>query len=438
VVIKEPLEEGEYTKTPVFDGPTYLYTKHRLRISGIYNPFAVSYLAPVGFAPPVATTGQKAPQTDAAIRHQLAQPQQALTYAVGNSGVAGGTFALLSSTGVDAANGPFPTVETYINEAALYVTKPTVLLSQRWKMSHHINPDALCTRRITGHAAFRSDRLLSLVAKPDDYRGFCFHPIPTTFKRISIDAEVDEDNLAFDYTIVDQEQMLSITVPGLSRIEGHYTQRQTAPGTEQQAWQSIQTTSNILGKAFELVGLGNKTKIADVKGGIDTLVAEGGNAIKFIPRRYHDLSITCYGPHGSTWTSLETIARSVISKRITTFQFGTGTSNFTVNHQYSMSEMAVTVSCTLESGPAASAFLAGGLNAFGGGLVSSFPVFSFGPPDELAGVATIGQSAVTQVLAPDNARGTYLGSIVAAALQAPNATPPQPTNPPQFTTRTPP
>lgn len=457
IALSEPLDQGEYTKTPVFDGPTYLFTKHRLRVRAVYNPKAVSYAAPAGMAPPLATPGLFAPTTEAAVRHQLAQARQSLIYTVGNTVMLQSPAAGAS---VDAANGPFPTVhsiveqagaktfqvdfsvETYINEASLYVATPSVLLSHRWKMSHHINPDAFLTRIIIGHAVFRSDRLITLGAKPDDYRAFCFHPIPVGFQRVGIDAEVDEDNLAFDYTITDRQRALCIKQAGITRIEGHYTQRQTSVGFEAAAWQAGGSLLNIGSSALQGIGLGDKAKIGDVAGFVNSASGEVAKGLGNVPRRFHEMSITCWGSKGQTPSSMCLAARSIITTQLTATAIAFSQYDYSETHPYSMDEVCGSARVVLSSGPVASGVLIGRAAAAGvaGGQAgnSAIPTFTFGPSDEVLPLATYTTAIVAQPLNADNARGSYLGSIVAAALQAPNAIPSAPTDPPQFSTKVPP
>src|SRR5208337_4982040 len=123
----------------------------------------------------------------------------------------------------------------HLQEASLYVATPSVLLSHRWRMSHHLDADAFCTRRIVGHAIFRSDRLASLKANPDDYRSFTFHPPLQNFRRLPIDVEVDEDNLTLTYQITDVEQAINVIAPGgVSRIEAWHSANVSLIGVEGQ------------------------------------------------------------------------------------------------------------------------------------------------------------------------------------------------------------
>jgi hypothetical protein len=474
VTIGEPLEvlDGGIEKTVVFDGPTYLYTRVRLHVMGVYNPKKVSYQLQ-GIAgnifQPVAQPGQMGAVTDEALRHILSQPRQLLIYSINGNEVigvpdvnpadpAGGRFAC------DAANGPFPTVhrveptgektflvefsfECAINEAYLYVSTPSVILSHRWKMSHTLNVDALCTRIIAGHAVFRSDRLAAINAKPDDFRAFLFHPIPTGFKRLPVEISVDEDNLAVDYRITDQQKMLCITQSGVSRIEGHYTQAQTSQGLEQSVWQFGSSLTRVADAAINTVGKGgvSKMKVGEASGLFGTISGEFGNTLRALPRRIHELSFTVWGIKGVSWNSLRGIAQALISSRISALQLNLGVSNYRVTDHYSEDEIAVTAACHLESGPTASTV------AVGGGIIQSFiqdgaskgaalPQFDFGADDALMPFATLGTANVSQALNAnaDSARGAYLGSIVAAQLMTPNQVPPTPADPPNYTQLTPP
>lgn len=282
-------------REPIWHGTDYQYTVFRLHVRGIYNPnvnaynFAVGrsvYQAPAnvlndptaavpnlvavsgaarlnliaaagvnGVVAPVGpaqmTQGTFGPVTDLAIRHQMMQARGWLFYAVGATPIIVSPSANQdgSEAWTDAHNGPIPlscavkqisgtrsflvdfAVETYINEAALFASTASVLLSHRWTRTETIDQDFYSTITTAGVARFRTDRLLFTGAVPDDFRFFLFHPVPPRCQRIDWNIEVSEDNSAIAYRLVDRLTYLRIAVPGITRIEAFQTVGGTKPST---------------------------------------------------------------------------------------------------------------------------------------------------------------------------------------------------------------
>ena len=260
----------EFTHHPVWDGPTYLWTKFRIHIHAIFNPEATSWIPGglwVGGDPTVlphpTVHGQRPSQgvvggiTDIALRHFLMQPRRQLIYGVEPNVPVLFSPEILFGPGVnapglpplvpcDANNGPFPIhcnvtavkgtktflvdfcIETCLNECVYYQT-PTLLsvvVSHRWSMEHQVDEDLYTTRIIRGHAHFKTDLLNVVQAHPDAYRAFLVHPVPDTFKRDQVRVSINEDNNTLDYTIIDREQCMNIgpdaAVAGVTRIEAWF------------------------------------------------------------------------------------------------------------------------------------------------------------------------------------------------------------------------
>ena len=154
-VLLTRLEMISYERTPMYNGPDYLCTVHRLKVRGIYNPEVNAYDFPNGdipgaalpaaalrptsviatglgntrdsplagilalkgnpagatsAVPPAQSRGSMAPTTDRAIRHFMMQPRRRLIYAVGPSPllVSPGINADGTASDRDTYNGPMP------------------------------------------------------------------------------------------------------------------------------------------------------------------------------------------------------------------------------------------------------------------------------------------------------------------------------------------
>lgn len=154
------VKTDSYERTPVYDGFSYLYTRHRLRVQAVYNPQATSATLAEGNAleagggpalraggpgaapnvggpgpagrVPVQEPGHNPALTDVALRHYLSQPRKELLYTAAGEDPLGGA-AVLRDGGrgeqlvvlrsplprtdgaaftydCDATGGPFPTV----------------------------------------------------------------------------------------------------------------------------------------------------------------------------------------------------------------------------------------------------------------------------------------------------------------------------------------
>lgn len=246
----EVVQVANHEKTPIWDGPTYLYTRHVLRARCVYNPKTTSYrLEGVGQAP-LSTSDELPAVTARAIRHTLLQARRTLTLHVGN------TETLISPPRtdwfqagspqytVDSNNGPVPlgcvvtsihgtktflvdfAIQTDINECQQATNLPATLISHRWTMSHSVDPDYYTTRTIKGRAIFRSDILRQRNLQPDDFRSFLFHPIPNGFRRDGIQVVADPAGNVLEYIVTDRELGLHVNdtnAPGLTRIEAFVT-----------------------------------------------------------------------------------------------------------------------------------------------------------------------------------------------------------------------
>jgi hypothetical protein len=214
----EVIQTVRYVREPVYEGKTYVYSRHFLHVRGLVNPATTSYdYQPQttdnvvgGSANPnfsrrgvnktknLNQPGNNANVTDQVIRHLLQQPRRKLLYTVGGNDPAGNpaqiqfTFvggaqdtqvieAPYRNRGggppqytVDANNGPYPRiyhvarvdgsglfrvefgVECFVNESHLYLLKPPLLLCNEYEMQHDIDGDGYCTQSVRGVARFRA------------------------------------------------------------------------------------------------------------------------------------------------------------------------------------------------------------------------------------------------------------------------------------------
>lgn len=292
----DPVQQLGYEQVPVWDGPTYLYTIHRLHFRGTYNPATFSWdlgTGPGGTLAPFPVAGRLPPTSNNATRHFLMQSRGTFVYTIGGivpvlgGPVVGGIEALRAPTNVlgsnvnpngttnggatpttsayqtDADNGPRPlhchvvevkgtktflvdwAIECYVNECYLFKTSQSLsaLLSQRWTYEEDLDQDFFATRTIKGHAIFRSDRLLALSAVPDDYRAWLVHPVLPNFRRTVQQMIPSEDGTRIDYVLVDRESAFnfvpSVVSTGVTRIEATYSHGYSRnTGTEETAFRA--------------------------------------------------------------------------------------------------------------------------------------------------------------------------------------------------------
>jgi hypothetical protein len=269
----EVLQTVRYTREPVYEGRTYLYTRHWLHVRGLMNPASTSYdftgqsTANVSGDPPLplpftrrgvdktrnlGQPGNHANLTDLAVRHLLLQPRGKLLYTCGGNDPAGNpapiqfTFVggaqdtqILEAPyrnrsgaapdySVDAAGGPFPRfanvwrvdgtglfrvefgVECFVNETHLFLLKPPLLLCNEWEMDTDIDRDGFTSKTVRGRAKFRYDVLASQKTVPDDYRDSLVHPVPPGFKRERLGVRALDDGCTVLYQFTDRQQSHSL------------------------------------------------------------------------------------------------------------------------------------------------------------------------------------------------------------------------------------
>ncbi len=271
-VTLEVLRVYQYNRTPIFRGPDYLYTEHQIFVRCVYNPQAVAYTLPGPLAGPMALKGANvgAPETDLAIKHALSQPHQQLVWTIPDLRFVNDRELLRSPSfqapggvpgttvfSTDAANGPFPravnvvaikgtktflvdfAITTYVNECQLFTSPMSVMLAHRWEMTEDLDRDFFSTRTIRGYAVFRTDRLLALGRRADDFRSYLFHAVPEDFKRDVIQVKASADGTQVDYLLVDRERAINLIFQGLTHAEIIFGSNYLSIGVENIIWSGI-------------------------------------------------------------------------------------------------------------------------------------------------------------------------------------------------------
>jgi hypothetical protein len=456
-----------YDRRIVYDGPTYLWTKHRIHVRGVFNPAATSYglagaMLPDPAPPPlVRQPGSNASWTDTLVRHYLAQPRKKLIYtaaaavqgngrpdvfADGKNGDGGSlvildcppslspdfpNFSTDSSRDVyktDANNGPLPlacnvrqvsgvktflvefVVEACVNECFNYYRFPTVMLSHRWTSTHDVDRHGFTTRHVRGHAVFRSDVLLDLKLRPDGFRAYLSHPIPTNFQRTNVRAVQHEDGNRVDYQFVDREQPLNLRYSNVTQVEAFVHLGQNTPPPERGLEAGL---SSVIGAARR----GRRSGLI----GAATATVSG-----MLPHSTVNVTVRAWGNRAVNRTFLLLTCQRVLAIKFPQI-WGADPSlksnmyGANVGIGVDLVKPYVEINAFLVAPKIANLIQ----NIFGGGsdLQSRFPqVFDDGLhpvaqyPDE------VGRGIIPQF--PE--RGTHLGTLVAQALDSPCRTPSDP------------
>jgi len=443
---------GNHREIRYDSGNTYLWTEWTIHVRGIYNAGATGYTfsptpGPGNAAPPVAP-GSIPAVTDTAIRHALSQPRRKLVYTDGGYG-ADGLPALTGVSGLpiivdapvsnpgafpdytgnpanqryltDCNNGPvclfqeisrldagatwFVEVayKVFLNECYMVYTNPVVLLSHRWTQAEDIDQHGFARRRTRGHAVFRSDRLLQLRAKPDDFRQALAHPIPDNHQREGIRVTAHEDGNRLDYEFVDVEKSHPLLPSMVTRID--------ARGY---VWKGTPSLENALGG------------LAGVFGGKGAL--NFGNVIGFLggalPQTRFGFTIRVWGNRTATRRVLRNIAFQVLAIKFPrVFNQNAGQAEDTML-SFDLLGRYVDLQVIFRFGPITST-----LKFYGETIDTKFPELL---DDDLGSIATSGFLPGRPAVAPngDNGgwgRGTSLAAIAAAGLASSCSMPGTPT-----------
>jgi len=224
---------------PVYDDLAHLdysHTRFRLNVRASIN----SELLPAG----QGGVDNTSPSTiEKSIRHLLAQPRQDLTFTVGGSD---SNHTLFNVKAPDVKNGPFPRVhsvvkiagtETFIIDYSVefnLVECPDAgdvlqqIASHRWRTNVRINHNFYSTLTTVGRVSLHVDAEFDNLSA-DSCKSLVLPPIPYGFRRDGIDWVVQEDGLALQYTVIDQEVYLQAPAPA-TKWDGQYIESTVAPG----------------------------------------------------------------------------------------------------------------------------------------------------------------------------------------------------------------
>lgn len=403
------VETRTYDRTAIMDGPTYLYTRHTLGVVAIYNPERNSYDAAA-----LPTTGVQAPSIDIAIRHRLMIPRKKLLYKVGTTNV---LLTPVAGRVADANNGPLPlychvekihgkktfkvyfVVQADVNECT--GATPPIILSHRWTMEHDIDEHFYTVRTIRGWAILRTDHMLVNDLTPDQYRSHFIHPIPQNFKRMRIHVVANEDGNELEYTVVDQEMPYAmdkfVRSLGVTKIEAFHNFEAGTPSFD-----------SAVTKFFNEATSGNNP--------LEWIRGAFRGAAAILPHLAHTILVRVWGNRTATRSNLESIGWHVVRKRLEPLGIAVGSvlSDTWVNLSHDLMNKWVEVTVRRKVGPIGSFMSALNLALSGNGN-SIFPSNA----EYVAGVTQSDGPGHGLNVSQTTVRGTWLGELVAQALQEP-------------------
>ncbi len=514
-----------YECEPMWQANQYQGSIHRVRVRGIFNPEVNAYafnplpgamapapnlaamnvglagaptrdvgiipvLAAAGLPPGVIATapgqarGVVAPVTHISVRDWMMQPQRQLIYAVGSVPVL--VSPGLNSDGTAATcdmwNGPMPlacdvvavsgtktfivdySVETYLNEAGLYVNTPSCLIGHTYERHSAFDQDYYATIVTRGRARFRTDRLTFLGNVPDDFRSYLFHPRPRGFKRVTCDVTAVEDGSAIEYVLVDKELSLSIVPNGVTRIECFHEVDNSGRNLEglgvamskgATGWFKVPEPGQVSADPIPGVAEAESAVLAGIREWnhlLDQIQGVINAGIDFIPRLKCDIVARVWGRRDVLRSVLQNTAVDLVLARLNMSinplaRFFAGT-RLALSHDVAGSF----VECRGHIETALS-----GASLQLGAWLSGVPDIRSHFPKDSDDTNVIGGGPILADLGPDGtgmdlpngflgadprgsvpSRGTYVGSLAAAALMAPHATPPSPAVPASGLNATPP
>lgn len=339
-----------FERQPVYDAHTYIWTRVRVHVRGVFNPVATSYtfagVASGTGTDPVFRSRQVPAFTDRAIRHALAQPRRQLYLE------AGGTVLLYCpAVGevCDADSGPKlvgnPIVqalgdksflvdvhyECCVNECELFNTTASSMLAHSFSVRESIDQDFYSTITIDGHAIFHRGRLLGNAANqpglgvvPHDFLAYLAHPVRPGFQRIDVQVDAPEGGNELRYRTTDREKSHTfLRSRGVTRIEATHSATTTKPNLEEYGLMAMERAAGRLAGA---AGIAAGAAGAVAKGGATAAGFAGqasgmgfgiiNDAVGMIPRVRHVLCARVWGDRTARRDNLELVARAVCEARI--------------------------------------------------------------------------------------------------------------------------
>jgi hypothetical protein len=218
----EIVHSREMRRTPVWseDRTELLYMNFRYDLICTFNPQATSYEDAT-----TANPGVLAGATDTSIRYALLENRKSLQLTADD-----GTVILQSPAAgedLDVNNGPRPThctvtkitpatwmvawgVETDVIECGSVSSSTSPILSNRFSQTQQTGEDHRTTIITRGLTVFRTDQLDNLNRVADYYRDQCIPGVALNFQRKSIECMVASPGNILTWTVVDQQQFVSI------------------------------------------------------------------------------------------------------------------------------------------------------------------------------------------------------------------------------------
>lgn len=455
-----------YTRRAVYDGPTYLYTRHRIHVQGIFNPAATAYNVGAVAGTPINFPGANPALTDQTIRHQLMQPRGKLVYtaagpaadgspALFRDGFGGRNLVILDCppsndpqqpdyTGnpasnrydCDAAFGPTPVdctvrqmtgtrtwvvefvVEASVNECFNYYSQPPVILSHQWRMGHDVDRAGFTRRTVTGHVILRTDVMRQMKVTPDAFRTDIFHPVPDNMVRENIRVTAESPGERLNYSFSDQEVALNLTVKGVAYIEAFARVHLFQPGVSEVAegiWGAVGAMARYRQPMYPQRAAGTVQALSVAKGVADDI----------LPRLGVGVTVRVWGNPYARRENLCNVAWRVLQIKLPqAFQGQSSVPNIGIDGVLTMDLVGPYVemqaSFLLGLGPRVGLLL-------GHGVVEQFPELL---DNELGDVGTFQTRPGRAAYSPAVARGTYAEQCVAQVLQSPCRYPQKPANQP--------
>lgn len=422
------------------DGTTYLYTEWTIDVNCVLNPQATSYIAGAVGVSPTQQDGKNSTDTDKAIREWLLQPRGTLSVSVDGLLLT----SPLSGYVVDAANGPIPeicTITSVIGIKTLIVhfriktcvneiggdspSNRYILLSHRWKWSASIDKDHLTTRTTEGEAIFRADVLADSGTTPDQYRAFLFPPVPSNFRRTSVEVLEPADGNKVLYRVVDTEHFFNVgTNSPSTRIECYQTVNYQKAGLGQAAASGLGSSvaagaasGAVVGGGLALSTGGALTPAILVGAGIGGVGGAAkhlltGAASALTPSINNHIFVRVWGNRSSNRRALEDLAFAIALARVGVPGEGVNT-EMILTHD--VAGKFVELMLSLRFGAESLSLFQNQVTA----VRSKFPAI-----DDTPGLLFQAQSNNPGLPNSSGTRGTWRGQLVTQALSNPAAMPP--------------
>lgn len=442
----DPVETVGDETVPVFNGPDYLYSRRTLHFRFLYHPASTAW------------QGGSPAESKRDLESRLMKPRQQFILSFPGAGGDDIEVMRVPAAGftVDAANGPIPlgvnvvkvygarafhvewAVQLHVNESSRFGGAASVLLSHRYRQESTLDTNYFETRTIQGRAIFRTDRLAQLNVAPDDYRAWLWPSVPLGFKLEDAYVVADEDGTAVDYVAVLRQQFLNIQIANVTNIRAVHTSGMIGPGLEDYAFNMAEAGLDWASAgAAQVDRLGRAgSEIVDGLKGADPgkFISAGAQATgaaidaarnhlhlvnawrRNVPRSVNNFSIDVWGSPLATRKQLTEVAFTIMNGRLSEMQQKFG-SNRSVMVSHDLMQPHVHLEASFTAGAVQSV---AGLVANNAAAV---PYFNFPDADDIIGVASKNPVQVNQPPNQHGTRGTYLGRLMAQALQGAFDTP---------------